>query len=61
MSTPQKPDPQKVAFLRSLPEDIKAQITGEEAEEFMTSDYLPESLYEKIKHLLMEDSESSNK
>ena len=61
MTTPQKPDPQKVAFLRSLPEDIKAQITGEEAEEFMTSDYLPESLYEKIKHLLEEDSESSNK
>jgi len=61
MSAPKKPDPQKVAFLRSLPEDIKAQITGEEAEQFMTSDYLPESLYEKIKHLLVEDPDTSNK
>ncbi len=59
MSTPNKPDPQKVAFLRSLPEEIKAQITGEEAQEFISGDYLPESLYEKIKHLLEEPPETS--
>lgn len=61
MSAPKKPDPQKVAFLRSLPEDIKAQITGEEADQFLLGDYLPESLYEKIKHLLVEVPETLNK
>ena len=54
MTTAQKPDPQKVAFLRSLPEEIKSSITGEEAEAFIFSAYIPESLYEKIKHLLVE-------
>ena len=50
-----KPDPEKVAFLRSLPEDIKAGITGEEAQQFMFGEDIPESLYEKIKHLLVEE------
>lgn len=50
-----KPNPEKVAFLRSLPEEIKAGITGEEAEQFMFGEYIPESLYEKIKHLLVEE------
>nr|WP_321466616.1 hypothetical protein [uncultured Desulfobulbus sp.] len=57
MSKARQPNPQKVAFLRSLPEDIKASITGEEAEQFMFGDHLPESLYEKIKHLLVEEPE----
>lgn len=52
MSDHRHADPAKVQFLRSLPEAIKATITGEEAEEFMFGDYIPESLYEKIKHLL---------
>lgn len=52
-----KPDPAKVAFLRSLPADIKATITGEEAEGFMYSSEIPESLYHKIKDYLIEADE----
>jgi hypothetical protein len=58
MTDKKKPDPAKVAFLRSLPDDIKASITGEEAEQFMFSEYIPQSLYEKIKHLLTEEPDS---
>lgn len=53
MSDKRHADPAKVQFLRNLPEAIKATITGEEAQEFMFGDYIPESLYEKIKHLLV--------
>jgi hypothetical protein len=53
-----RPDPEKVAFLRSLPADIKASITGEEAEQFMFGDEIPESLYYKIKDYLLESDES---
>ncbi len=52
-----KPDAAKVAFLRSLPAEIKATITGAEAEQFMYGDEVPESLYEKIKDFLMESDE----
>ena len=44
-----KPDPARVAILRS-----KATITGEEAERFMFTDEMPESLYEKIRDFLVE-------
>ena len=49
-----KPNPAKVAFLRSLPAAVKETITGEEAELFMFSDQIPEALYEKIKDYLVE-------
>ena len=49
-----KPNPAKVAFLRSLPASVKETITGEEAEQFMFSDQIPESLYGKIKDFLVE-------
>ena len=49
-----KPDPEKVSFLRSLPADVKATITGEEAELFMFGTDIPESLYNKIKDYLDE-------
>jgi len=49
------PDPQRVAFLRSLPLEVKETITGEEAEAFMFGDEIPESLYEKIKNFIEED------
>ena len=49
-----KPNPAKVAFLRSLPVSIKETITGKEAEVFMYSDEIPESLYDKIKDYLVE-------
>jgi len=50
--TKRKPDPQRVAFLRSLPQEIKEQITGEEADAFIFGEDIPESLYEKIKGFL---------
>jgi hypothetical protein len=50
-----KPDPKRVAFLRSLPLTVKEQITGEEAEAFMFAEDIPESLYEKIKDFIDDD------
>lgn len=50
-----KPDPERVAFLRSLPMEIKEQISGEEAEAFMYGEDIPESLYEKIKDFIKKD------
>ncbi len=49
-----KPDPTRVAFLRSLPAEVKETITGEEAELFMYGADIPESLYHKIKEYLEE-------
>lgn len=52
----EKPDPERVAILRSLPLEIKQQITGDEAEAFMYNRELPESLLEKLKgYLVSED------
>ncbi len=52
-----KPDPAKVAFLRSLPVEVKATITGEEAELFMFGTDIPETLYNKIKDYLDETND----
>ncbi len=54
-SKKEKPDPQRVAILRSLPLEVKEQITGEEAEAFMFNRELPESLLEKLKDYLVEE------
>ena len=54
-SQQEKPDPQRVAILRSLPLEVKEQLTGEEAEAFMYNRELPESLLEKLKDYLVED------
>lgn len=51
----EKPDPQRVAVLRSLPPEIKEQITGEEAEAFMFNHPLPDSLLVKLKDYLTEE------
>ena len=51
----EKPDPQRVAVLRSLPLEIKQQITGEEAEAFMFNKELPDSLLEKLKDYITEE------
>ena len=53
----EKPDPQRMAVLRSLPLEIKQQITGEEAQAFLYKEELPESLLEKLKDYL-EDVDS---
>ncbi|MDG4475067.1 hypothetical protein [Thiovibrio frasassiensis] len=47
-----KPNPERVAILRSLPLEIKSRITGEEAQAFMYDEDLPESLLEKLKDYL---------
>jgi len=47
-----KPNPERVVILRSLPLEIKSQITGEEAQAFMYEEDLPESLLEKLKDYL---------
>ncbi len=54
-SEKEKPDPQRVAILRSLPLEVKEQISGEEAEAFMYNRELPESLLEKLKDYLIEE------
>ena len=48
----EKPDPQRMAVLRSLPLEIKQKITGEEAQAFLYKEELPESLLEKLKDYL---------
>jgi hypothetical protein len=50
-----KPDQDRVAFLRSLPLEVKEQISGDEAEAFMFEKEIPESLYEKIKEYIKKD------
>ena len=51
------PNPDRVAFLRSLPLDVKQEITGEESEAFIYEEDIPESLYEKIKEYIAETQE----
>lgn len=50
-----KPKPERVALLRSLPLEVKEQISGEEARAFMYEEDFPESLYEKLKDYLVEE------
>jgi hypothetical protein len=54
----EKPDPERMAVLRSLPIEIKQQITGEEARAFLYKEPLPESLLEKLKDYLVPDEGS---
>lgn len=49
-----KPDPQRMAMLRSLPIEIKQQITGEEAEALLYDKELPDTLFEKLKDYLVD-------
>ena len=51
----QKPNPDRITFLRSLPIEVKEKITGEEAKAFMFEKNIPESLYEKIKDFIEEE------
>jgi len=54
----EKPDPERMAILRSLPVEVKQQISGEEAQAFLYKEELPESLLEKLKDYLVEDNKS---
>lgn len=51
----EKPDPERMAILRSLPIEVKQQITGEEAQAFLYKEELPESLLEKLKDYLVDE------
>lgn len=53
----EKPDPERMAVLRSLPIELKQQITGEEAQAFLYNEELPDSLLEKLKDYLVPDKE----
>jgi hypothetical protein len=55
-SAKRTPNPERVAFLRSLPLEIKEEITGEESESFIFEEDIPESLYEKIKNYITDDT-----
>jgi len=51
-----KPDPERMAVLRALPNEIKQKITGEEAQAFLYKEELPDSLMEKLKeYMVIED------
>jgi hypothetical protein len=50
-----KPDPERMAVLRSLPVEIKQTITGEEAEAFLHNEPLPDTLLAKIKEYIVDD------
>lgn len=43
-----KVDAKRMEVLRSLPVEVKAQITGEEAQAFLYGDPLPATLLEKL-------------
>lgn len=53
----EKPDPERMAVLRSLPIEVKEQITGEEAQAFLYNEELPDSLLEKLKDYLVLDQD----
>lgn len=52
-----KPNPQKMAVLRSLPVEIKQSLTGEEVNCFLYEESCPESLLEKLKDYVQVDSD----
>lgn len=47
--------PERMEILKSLPVEIKQQLTGEEAQAFLYGEELPEALIEKLKDFLVED------
>jgi len=49
----EKPNPERMAILRSLPLTIKQQISGEEAHAFLYDEVLPDSLLDKLKDYLV--------
>lgn len=49
----EKVDPERMAVLRSLPIEIKEQISGEEAQAFLYGEELPESLVDKLKDYIV--------
>lgn len=50
-----KPDPERVAFLRSLPLEVKQLLTGSETESFMYGEEPAASLLAKLKDYQVEE------
>jgi len=52
----EKIDPERMKVLRSLPLEIKEQLSGEESRAFLYGEELPESLMHKLEgYLIAED------
>jgi len=49
-------DAKRMEVLRGLPVEVKAQITGEEAQAFLYGEELPPGLAEKLKDYLVDDT-----
>lgn len=47
-----KPDPQKMAVLRSLPVEVKQSLTKEEVNAFLYEEVWPDSLVQKLKDFI---------
>jgi hypothetical protein len=47
--------PERMKVLRSLPVEIKQQLTGEEARAFLYGEELPDELFDKLKTYLSDD------
>jgi len=56
-STKRKPDPGKMEALRSLPLEIKQSLTKKEVDAFLYDETWPDSLLEKLKDFLVDDSD----
>ena len=52
-----KIDPERMAVLRSLPVEVKEQISGQEARAFLYKEPLPDSLVEKLKGFIVLEDE----
>jgi hypothetical protein len=52
-SSPKKPDPTKLAALKSLPVEIVDSFTKEELHAFLYEDVWPDSLQEKLKDYIV--------
>ncbi|MDH4321132.1 MAG: hypothetical protein OEV73_06495 [Desulfobulbaceae bacterium] len=55
VETKNMPDPERVAFLRSLPLAVKQSLSKEEANAFLYDLPWPETLYEKLKDFIEEE------
>lgn len=47
--------PERMAVLKSLPVEVKQQLTGEEAQAFLYGEELPPGLTEKLKDYLVDE------
>jgi hypothetical protein len=49
--------PERMAVLKSLPVEVKQQLTGEEAQAFLYGEELPADLAKKLKDYIVDDGE----